>query len=307
MNNHDDHRAEDINGQDTEYQSVWAARIFGIYDTVLLPITVPDLTKGQKVIINSKYGLDLAIVLGRYSQTDGLPYESVEFVRIATEDDWIRAQDFAPKAREAERVFRRMIENRKISMKPVGAHFLLDGDKLLFFFTSEHRVDFRDLVRDLVSHFHLRIELRQIGVRDESRILGGRGVCGRTLCCHGITDNLQPVSIKMAKVQNLSLNSVKISGPCGRLLCCLAFEFEAYQQELHDLPREGEHLWYSNESQRIIEVNPISRRIVTVNRDGVRQSLKRCEFAFQSEKKRWVYNECAFSGQKQSALPHTSV
>ena len=127
-------------------------------------------------------------------------------------------------------------------MKLVSAHYLLEEPKVLFYFSAESRVDFRELVKDLVSVFKIRIELRQIGVRDEARVTGGCGVCGRVLCCHGVTDKLVPVSIKMAKDQNLSLNSMKISGPCGRLLCCLAYEYGFYRDARRELPGRGRAL-----------------------------------------------------------------
>ena len=141
-----------------------------------------------------------------------------------------------------ERAFalcREKIEARGLEMKLVSAHYLLDEQKILFFFTAENRVDFRELVKDLVSVFKMRIELRQIGVRDEARVVGGLGICGRALCCNAITDKLRPVSIKMAKEQNLTLNSMKISGPCGRLLCCLSYEFDVYREARQTLPVHG--------------------------------------------------------------------
>ncbi|WP_461248179.1 regulatory iron-sulfur-containing complex subunit RicT, partial [Treponema sp. R6D11] len=131
------------------------------------------------------------------------------------------------------------IENHKLEMKLVLVHYLLEEPKILFFFTADNRVDFRELVKDLVSVFKMRIELRQIGVRDEARVLGGLGVCGRGYCCHCVSDKLKPVSIKMAKDQKLSLNSVKISGPCGRLMCCLFYEYSFYSEQQRALPQEG--------------------------------------------------------------------
>ncbi len=139
---------------------------------------------------------------------------------------------------------------------------------MLFFFTADSRVDFRELVKDLVSVFKMRIELRQIGVRDESRVLGGLAVCGRDYCCHGITDKLNPVSIKMAKEQNLSLNSMKISGPCGRLLCCLSYEYDFYREEKRKMPSEGSRLKVRDEMVKISEVNILSKKIYLNSADG---------------------------------------
>ena len=138
-------------------------------------------------------------------------------------------------------------------MKLISVHFLIEEPKALFFFSSETRVDFRELVKDLVYVFKMRIELRQIGVRDESRITGGLGVCGRPYCCHAISDKLPPVSIKMAKEQNLSLNSMKISGQCGRLLCCLSYEYGWYAEARKKLPNEGLHLAYDGVNFKITD------------------------------------------------------
>ncbi len=172
------------------------------------------------------------------------------------------------KALEAVRVCKEKIIAHNLDMKLVDAHYLLSEPKVLFFFTAENRVDFRALVKDLVTVFRMRIELRQIGVRDESRVLGGLGVCGRDYCCHGVTDHLKPVSIKMAKEQNLSLNSMKISGPCGRLLCCLAYEYDFYKEEKSRLPSAGSKLKIRNEMLKISEVNILSKMYHLTAFDG---------------------------------------
>ena len=156
---------------------------------------------------------------------------------------------------------REKIEARGLDMKLVSAHYLLDEQKILFFFTAENRVDFRELVKDLVSVFKMRIELRQIGVRDEARVVGGMGICGRALCCNSITDKLRPVSIKMAKEQNLTLNSMKISGPCGRLLCCLSYEFDVYKEARQALPSMGTRVQFEGEEFRVTEMNVLARRV----------------------------------------------
>ena len=201
---------------------------------------------GDFVVVETRYGKDLGQILGyvhefnvREEDGGGSQPSLYDIVRIATEEDLTRFHE--NKAREAEAFSqcRQKIHQHKLDMKLVSAHYLLDEAKILFFFTADARVDFRELVKDLVTVFKTRIELRQIGVRDESRVLGGIGVCGRAYCCHSITDKLKPVSIKMAKVQNLSLNSMKISGPCGRLLCCLSYEFDTYSEERKRLPGEG--------------------------------------------------------------------
>ena len=163
-------------------------------------------------------------------------------------------------------------------MKLVSVHYLLEEPKILFFFTAESRVDFRELVKDLVSIFKTRIELRQIGVRDEARVLGGLGVCGRGYCCHCVSDKLKPVSIKMAKDQKLSLNSVKISGPCGRLLCCLYYEYGFYCEQHRNLPQEGMRINHDNESWKVTDVNLITGQIKLTTDDGRQMNATACQF-----------------------------
>ena len=176
-------------------------------------------------------------------------------------------------------------------MRLVSAHYMLDNSRLLFFFSSESRVDFRGLVRDLVNEFRVRIELRQIGVRDETRLLGGLGVCGRELCCASLSDKLKPVSIKMAKVQNLSLNSMKISGPCGRLLCCLEYEFDFYKEEKATLPPQGARVRYDGAQFKITEVNVLTRRVRLEGGEGRVLELPCASLYYCRERERWQVTE----------------
>ncbi|MCL2272645.1 MAG: hypothetical protein FWC19_07600, partial [Treponema sp.] len=180
--------------------------------------------------------------------------------------------------KEAFNICRKKIDNHKLEMKLVLVHYLLEEPKILFFFTAENRVDFRELVKDLVSVFKMRIELRQIGVRDEARVVGGLGVCGRGYCCHCVSDKLKPVSIKMAKDQKLSLNSVKISGPCGRLLCCLFYEYGFYTEQQRNLPQEGMRINFNGESWKITEVNPVTGQIKLGADDGRIMTFPVCRF-----------------------------
>ena len=173
-------------------------------------------------------------------------------------------------------------------MKLVDTHFLFDEPKALFFFSSDNRVDFRELVKDLVSVFKMRIELRQIGVRDESRITGGLGICGRPFCCNAVSDKLRPVSIRMAKDQNLSLNSMKISGQCGRLLCCLSYEFDWYNEARRNLPNEGIHIFYDGTNFRITEVNPLTNMVKMSGEDGRLLEVNAKRFVHENGK--WKIN-----------------
>ena len=225
------------------------------------------------VIASGKYGKDLAKVLGSYikrtekEKLSGLK-EVQSIARAATEEDLKKYDNNKERAGEAFTVCREKIHKHKLDMKLVSAHYLLEEPKVLFFFTADARVDFRELVKDLVSVFKMRIELRQIGVRDESRVVGGLGVCGRDYCCHGLTDKLRPVSIKMAKDQNLSLNSMKISGPCGRLLCCLSYEHDYYLEERRNFPPEGARIFYEDKPYKVSEINILSKTVKIENRDG---------------------------------------
>ena len=221
------------------------------------------------VISPTKYGKDLVMVLGVVHDLSMVNAdELVAIERPATVDDFRRYLDNLEHEEETFAKCRECIEAHNLPMKLISAHCLLEDSKILFFFTAETRVDFRDLVKDLVGIFHARIELRQIGVRDEARVTGGAGVCGRILCCHGLSDKLNPVSIKMAKDQNLSLNSVKISGPCGRLLCCLSYEHQFYRDARRELPNEGVRFTYDGTLFKVIEVNALLNKIRISGEDG---------------------------------------
>ena len=239
----------------------------GIYCSV--PNNFPQLKKGDYVIIPTRYGKDLAVVLGKINHPLGIkPSDIVKIDRKANQADLKRYEELTEREGEAFDAFREKVAIHKLDMKLIAVHFLLEEQKALFFFSSENRVDFRELVKDLVSIFKMRIELRQIGVRDESRIIGGLGVCGRPYCCHTISDKLPPVSIKMAKEQNLSLNSMKISGQCGRLLCCLNYEYNWYVEAKKSLPNEGVHIFYDGTNFKITDINPLTKIIKMLGDDG---------------------------------------
>jgi cell fate regulator YaaT (PSP1 superfamily) len=162
---------------------------------------------------------------------------------------------------------------------------MVGESKIWFFYTAESRVDFRELVKDLVGIFKTRIQMHQIGVRDEAQVVGGLGVCGRCYCCHAVSSKLKPVSIKMAKDQNLSLNSMKISGPCGRLLCCLAYEHNFYNDQRRQIPTEGARLSYDDTQWRVTEVNVILGRLKLAGEDG--RVLNFPVSAFERSEGRW--------------------
>ncbi len=210
---------------------------------------------------------------------------------LATPSEMARYQENEEKEEYAIRICREKIKKHGLDMKLVTTHFLLGEPKVIFFFTAEQRVDFRDLVKDLVSVFRMRIELRQIGVRDESRLIGGLSVCGRDYCCHSMTREMEPVTIKMAKEQNLSLNSMKISGPCGRLLCCLAYEYDYYMEEKASCPPEGTKIKIDHELWRVSEINILSHMITLSASEGRTLSVPSEEISFNSVTGYWELSE----------------
>lgn len=256
-------------------ENLWRAKVVPTNDfEYCSPPEGINFDRGDFVVISTRYGKDLARVLGPAVERNGVEADQVRLVdRVATEDDLARREDLERKEKIAHKICRDRISGLRLSMKLVTAHYILDEQKIMFFFTAENRIDFRELVKELVAQFKMRIELRQIGVRDESRVIGGIAVCGRQYCCHGITDRLSPVSIKMAKEQNLSLNSLKISGPCGRLLCCLAFEHEHYSAERKLMPHEGSRITYEGVTYKVTEVNIFARKIHISGPEGRRMDI----------------------------------
>ncbi|ADI00856.1 MAG TPA: stage 0 sporulation family protein [Syntrophothermus lipocalidus] len=190
-----------------------------------------ELKVGDKVIVETARGIEFGeVVIGRREVDEGrlvLPLKNV--IRKATEQDMRQAEENRKREVEAYAICEAKIKEHGLPMNLIDVEYTFDRGKIIFYFTAEGRVDFRELVRDLASVFRTRIELRQIGVRDEAKMLGGIGTCGRVLCCATFLGDFEPVSIRMAKDQNLSLNPTKISGICGRLMCCLKFESETYE------------------------------------------------------------------------------
>lgn len=223
------------------------------------------LSAGTRVIAVSRYGKDIAVILGGAKAGQGTPSE---IVRVASPMDVQEYESAKDRELHVLRVCREKIDARSLPMKLLSTHLLPEENKALFFFSAEGRVDFRELVKDLVAALRMRIELRQVGVRDESRILGGLGVCGRVLCCNSMPEQSCSVSIKMAKEQNLSLGSMKASGPCGRLMCCLAYEYEYYACERCRFPRPGTEISGGNECYVVSDVNLISHQVMIAGGGG---------------------------------------
>ena len=203
-----------------------------------------EIKQGDHVIVETARGIEYGRVVSAPKEVDDdsvvQPLKSV--IRIATEQDEKTVEKNRQKEKEAFKICQEKIRKHGLDMKLIEAEYTFDNNKVLFYFTADGRIDFRELVKDLAAVFRTRIELRQIGVRDEAKMLGGMGICGRKLCCNTFLSEFAPVSIKMAKEQNLSLNPTKISGVCGRLMCCLKNEQETYEYLNSKLPNVGEKL-----------------------------------------------------------------
>ena len=260
---------------------------------------------GDKVIVETARGIECGeVAMGNKEVAEEeIPQPLKNVIRVATQEDLAHVAENAAREKSAFAICSKKIEAHKLEMKLVDVEYTFDNSKILFYFTADGRVDFRELVKDLASVFRTRIELRQIGVREEAKMLGGLGVCGRPLCCSTFLGGFQPVSIKMAKEQGLSLNPVKISGTCGRLMCCLKYEQEAYQDLLRSTPTvnslvmtpEGRgvvtdvnlltgilHIKLENEQDAVVRTYPVNQVKVLrsgkvhVNRDEL-EKLKELE------------------------------
>jgi cell fate regulator YaaT (PSP1 superfamily) len=219
----------------------------------------------SSVIVETARGIEYGkVVIGRRTVGEAdvvLPLKKV--IRIADTQDAQLVEDNKAAAKNAFTICQDKIKDHQLRMKLVDVEYTFDRNKIIFYFTAEGRVDFRELVKDLASIFRTRIELRQIGVRDEAKMLGGIGPCGRILCCSSFLGDFEPVSIKMAKDQNLSLNPTKISGLCGRLMCCLKYEHDNYESAKDELPRVGSEVVTSYGNGRLISLN-VSERLAKV-------------------------------------------
>ncbi len=222
-----------------------------------------DIPTGADVIIDTARGVEFGnCVAGNHTIRAAevvMPLRKV--LRLATSDDKRTAAENREKEKTAFEICQQKIAEQALEMQLVSAEYAFDGSKLLFFFTADGRVDFRELVKSLAAVFHTRIELRQIGVRDKAKMVGGLGICGRPFCCSEFLDDFQPVSIKMAKVQNLSLNPTKISGTCGRLMCCLKYEQEAYEDLLRQCPRSESFVDTPDGRGTVTEVNLLRQSV----------------------------------------------
>ncbi len=228
-----------------------------------------EIESGQKVIVETSKGLEIAdCSRGNHQVAESAVVQPLRpVVRLATADDLRIAELNKRREKEAFEICQQKIAEHGLDMKLVGVECNFEGNKTMFFFTSDGRVDFRELVKDLAGIFRNRIELRQIGVRDEAKMIGGIGICGRPYCCNQFLDDFQPVSTKMAKVQSLSLNPTKISGSCGRLMCCLRYEQDAYESLIKSVPKQGAFVETKDGYGTAMQVN-LLRQTVKVKLDN---------------------------------------
>ena len=251
--------------------------------------------QGDKVIVETARGVEFGSVV---SGPKEVPNESImqplkSVIRIATEEDKRNEERNREKEKEAFEVCLEKIRKHELDMKLINAEYTFDNNKVLFYFTADGRIDFRELVKDLAAVFRTRIELRQIGVRDETKIRGGIGICGRPLCCHTYLSEFAPVSIKMAKEQNLSLNPTKISGVCGRLMCCLTNEEETYEELNSHLPAIGDFVTTPDGLKGEVQSVSVLRQLVkvVVNLDNDEKEIreyKAKELRFKPRKRKDV-------------------
>jgi cell fate regulator YaaT (PSP1 superfamily) len=252
-----------------------------------------NIKKGDHVIVETARGVEYGLVVSDIKEEKEenviMPLKPV--IRIATEEDDKKANDNLEKEKKAFKICKEKIAKHNLEMKLIDAEYTFDNNKILFYFTADGRIDFRELVKDLASVFKTRIELRQVGVRDESKMLGGIGMCGRTLCCNTYLSEFIPVSIKMAKEQNLSLNPTKISGICGRLMCCLKNEQEAYEYLNSNLPDVGEFVkTFDGFKGEVVSVNVLRQKVKIVVEQNDEREIKEYainELKFKPKKKKF--------------------
>ncbi len=234
------------------------------------------IEEGKYVIVETARGIECGEVAisNREVNDEEIVHPLKKVMRVATDEDLEKAEENHRKEKEAFRICLKKIEQHKLAMKLIDCEYTFDNNKIIFCFTADGRIDFRDLVKDLASVFRTRIELRQIGVRDEAKLMGGIGVCGRPFCCSSFLGEFQPVSIRMAKEQSLSLNPAKISGICGRLMCCLKYEQEAYDDLLRITPKVGAIVMTPDGKGTVEEVNLLTG-ILKVRLDKFADTLPR--------------------------------
>lgn len=234
------------------------------FDAVGLP-----LKKNDRVIVETDIGVVMGTVMSEVRQAaDDVHPDLKKVIRQATEEDSKIQKEHGLLERQAHEYCQERIRERNLPMKLIEVECIFDKSKIIFYFTAENRVDFRELVKDLVQRFKLRIELRQVGARQEARMIKGLAVCGREVCCASMLNNLDRVSVKMAKEQSMSLNPEKISGLCGRLMCCLSFEYDGYVEMKKNMPKCGKVIHCDEGKCKVIRQNVLQGEIAVVLESG---------------------------------------
>ena len=235
-----------------------------------------SLKVGDRVIVNTSRGVEIGTVkvANKTVPSSEITPPLKKITRVATKDDLERDEANKQAELEAAMICKKKIAAHGLEMSLVAAEYTFDNSKLIFYFTCESRVDFRELVKDLASTFHTRIELRQIGIRDEAKMMGGLAVCGRKYCCAGFLTDFVQVSIKMAKEQNFSLNSAKVSGACGRLMCCLRYEHETYEDAIRRTPSCGSVVMTTDGEGTVVETRPLAGEIKVKLNDNDKDAPK---------------------------------
>lgn len=244
-----------------------------------------DLEVNDSVVVKTIRGLELGyvVIAPRQVLVNEVNTPLKPVVRKAEPEDIKRAQELEEKENEALIECGKLITKLNLPMKLISAEYNLDGNRLTFYFSAEERVDFRELVRELTSRFKVRVELRQIGPRDQAKLVGGFGRCGRPLCCTSFLKEFVPVSIKMAKEQDLPLNPMKISGVCGRLLCCLIYESEQYRAMKEELPKQGQRVSTAMGAATVVGNNPLKKTVLVQLESQVTAELPLSEIKIESE------------------------
>lgn len=247
-----------------------------------------DLDTDVSVIVPTRHGSEIGRVLGTvHDEAELRGAELFEVIRQAEADDLDDYERNRELADDLLRSCRRRLEGLNLAMKLAAAHVVFSGGTLILYFTAERRVDFRRLVGELSEEVGLRIDLQQIGMRDETRIVGGAGICGRVLCCNGVTDRRPRVAVRMARDQGLSLDTRRISGQCGRLLCCLSYEYDYYQEVRRSVPKEGKSVYYQGDRFRVIELNALTKRARISGAEGAVLGVGFGDFRFDEANRRW--------------------
>ena len=238
---------------------------------------IKNLSRNDTAMVKTDHGLEPAMIAGKAPacrESEGKRGSSFRVARPLTGDEIERYSNLPQAEENGFSKCNELIDKHSLKMSLVRVEKFFNGSKMIFYFTADNRVDFRELVKDLVQEFRTRVEMRQVGVRHETKMLGGLGTCGRELCCSSYMKKFDSVSIKMAKEQDLPLNPSKISGVCNRLLCCLTYEFAAYHEQRNKMPKGGSWIKVENAEYRVKQQMPLQRRLIVVSRNGEERALE---------------------------------